>query len=99
MLAATSAELSTFSSKKGITLAIAGSKTSDGGIKSVGSFSSFKVITSDSLFSSASSRSQLADLLSEKVGIKIFKIYPLFYIYVLKKKESFNWKSFNKNSS
>lgn len=80
MLAATSVELSTFSSKKGITLAIAGSKSSDGGIKSAASFSSFKVVISDSLLSSASSKSQVADLLSEKVGIKIFKMYPLFYI-------------------
>lgn len=79
-IAATSVGLSTFSSKKGITLALAGSKTSDGGIKAADSFSSFKGIMSDSLLSSTSSSSEFAaDLLSEKVGIKIFKMYPLFY--------------------
>lgn len=74
-LAATSVESSIFSSKKGITLALAGSKTSDGGIKADNSFSSFKGTISDSLLSSTSSSSEFAvDLLSEKVGIKIFKM-------------------------
>lgn len=83
-LAATSVESSIFSSKKGITLALAGSKTSDGGIKADNSFSSFKGTISDSLLSSTSSSSEIAvDLLSEKVMIKIFNMYPLFYKRVI----------------
>lgn len=97
-LAATSVESSIFSSKKGITLALAGSKTSDGGIKADNSFSSFKGAISDSLLSSTSSSSEIAvDLLSEKVMIKIFNMYPLFYKRVI-----FRIKveilTFNKNS-